>query len=94
MGDDFNAMRKAGQEKRARNRESSARLLEARGIRFESKNHGAHLVVEGRIDFWPGTGKWIERGSNKKGRGVKGVIARASADQGRAETTRIRGEDG
>jgi len=77
MADDFNAMREHSQVKRASNRISSAGLLEARGITFESKNGGAHLIVqhEGKvIDFWPGTGKWIARGSGKNagciGRGV------------------------
>lgn len=73
MGEMFNALKKARQEKRASNRESSAATLLAAGIEFESKNLGAHLIV-GNIDFWPGTGLWIVRGSNQKRRGVLKLI--------------------
>ncbi len=65
----------AQQEKRADNRHSSALYLQERGIPFETKNLGAHLIVEGRecfIDFWPGTGKWHCR-SGKKGFGVRNL---------------------
>jgi hypothetical protein len=33
------------------------------GCEVDWRNGGAHLVVDRRIDFWPGTGKWIERGN-------------------------------
>jgi hypothetical protein len=56
MGEMFNDWRKAKQEKRASNRDASAQLLMAAGIGFESRNDGAHLIVAGRYDFWPGTG--------------------------------------
>lgn len=58
MGDVFNAMRGYGQEKRARNRESSPALLRGAGVHFIERNDGAHLIVDGpkgSIDFWPGT---------------------------------------
>ena len=76
MGDDFRALKKFGQAKRADNRESSAEYLEQRSIPFVSKNDGAHLIVEGRecfIDFWPGTGKWNSR-CGKKGFGVRNLV--------------------
>ncbi len=76
MGEIFNDMKQASKEKRSRNRDSSAKILLAVGIAFETKNAGAHLIVDGRYDFWPGTGKWIERGTNRKGRGVWRLIAR------------------
>lgn len=66
------------QERRAQNRERSARLLAEAGIPFTSHNGGAHLIVEGStcyIDFWPGTGKWIVRDSKTKGFGVRKLIA-------------------
>lgn len=59
--------------KTARNRASSTRLLAESGVQFEAKNGGAHLVVkhhQSYIDFWPGTGLWIVRGSTKRNRGV------------------------
>ena len=39
--------------------------------------NGAHLIVQGRrstIDFWPGTGLWIDRDTNTTGRGVQKLI--------------------
>lgn len=75
MADDFRALNKHRQEKRANNRESSAEYLEVRGIPFTVKNGGAHLIVEGKecfIDFWPGTGKWHSR-CGKKGFGVRNL---------------------
>lgn len=52
------AMQEASKQRRAFNRDSSAALLRANGVQFESKNDGAHLIVhaKGRVfDFWPGT---------------------------------------
>ncbi len=80
MGDDFNALRQAKQAKRADNRDQSAALLTRAGVLFESKNIGAHLIVEAgaqTVDFWPGTGLWIVRGPSSpdgKGRGVRKLI--------------------
>lgn len=64
--------------KTAHNRTCSAEILRERGVSFESKNGGAHLIVRrgGRIiDFWPGTGLWIARGpAKKRGRGVFNLL--------------------
>lgn len=63
-------------ERRASNRESSADLLTERGIEFEAKNGGVHLIVkhnEKTADFWPGTGKFIVRGG-RQGRGVFNML--------------------
>ena len=73
----------ASQEKRANNRTESARILTEAGFSFESKNDGAHLIVyspgDFMIDFWPGTGKWIERGTLKTARGVFPLIKHMKA---------------
>lgn len=77
MGDDFNFMKNRSREKRADNREYSAAVLTRSGIVFESKNMDAHLIVLGGakvIDFWPGTGLWIVRGSKEKRRGVRKLV--------------------
>ena len=79
MGDDFRAMREASKAKRASNRDRSTEILVIAGIEFVSKNNGAHLIVAGRFDFWPGTGLWHERdgrGVRRKGRGIRSLIAR------------------
>lgn len=82
MGDYWRDVRPAMQEesrqKRASNRESSAKMLTAAGVAFETKNEGAHLIVTANghtVDFWPGTGLWIERGTTKQKRGVRRLIA-------------------
>ena len=76
MGEVFNVMKEESKERGAGHREQSPKLLDAAGIPFESKNGGAHLIVEGNecyIDFWPGTGKWISR-NGKRGFGVRNLI--------------------
>ena len=72
MGEMFNDWRAAKQQKKRENLASSTDILTQRGIRFESKNGGVHLIVyagERVVDFWPSTGKWIVRGG-RTGRGV------------------------
>lgn len=75
MGDDFRAMRKHWQEKRESNREQSTARLTREGVVFESKNDGIHLIVEGRVDYWPSTGRWIERANRRRHRGIKSLLA-------------------
>jgi hypothetical protein len=71
--------------KRARNREWSANFLESKGIHFETKNNGAHLIVKhGHItaDFWPGTGKWIDRAIGIYSRGVRKLVKHLELEAG------------
>ena len=85
MGDMWREIRLQRQEKRASNRESSAQMLLEHGIHFTSNNGGAHLIVQGPtcfIDFWPGTGKWIFRGSGKYQIGVRNLIGAIKRAQG------------
>lgn len=72
--------RAIGQEKRAKNRKSSTELLSENGIDFVVKNDGAHIIIsihgKPEIDFWPGTGLWIDRKEkSRKRRGVMKLIA-------------------
>ena len=63
--------------KTAHNRKSSAEILTERGIAFESKNDGAHLIVNAHgatFDFWPGTGKYSRRGPYGYQRGVFNLL--------------------
>ncbi len=76
-GDIFSHHRKQSQQKRGSNRERSTQLLKDKGIFFESKNAGAHLVVvhdDKTVDFWPGTGKWRIRGTKQYRRGVFNLL--------------------
>lgn len=62
--------------KRASNTQYSTQLLIDSGVSFQSKNNGAHLIVQGefsRIDFWPATGKFVELGGDH-GRGVRNLL--------------------
>ena len=62
--------------KKQSNLEYSTELLRANGIKFESKNNGIHLIVQGKdckIHFWPSTGKYSAI-SGEYGRGVRNVI--------------------
>ena len=43
-------------------------------IPFESKNFGYHLIIDGKVDYWPSTGKWFVRDSKKKGSGFNKMI--------------------
>lgn len=66
------------QAKRASNRaHAEAQLRAVPGITVTTANDGAHYVIgssAGVIDFWPGTGLWIVRGSTKRRRGIAGLI--------------------
>lgn len=60
-------------DKRATNRQNSTALLDSRGVEYTSSNNGAHLQIAGpygMIDFWPGTGKWVDRTKKFTSRGV------------------------
>lgn len=77
FSESFKAHRRERQAKRASNRAMSGRLLRKAGIDYESKNSGVHLIVRGGgrvVDFWPGTGRWIDRDGGD-GRGVRSLIA-------------------
>lgn len=77
MGDFWRDVKAARQVKRASNRVDSAAMLFASGIKFETKNQGAHLIVRAlglTVDFWPGTGLWIVRNPKREGRGVQRLI--------------------
>lgn len=77
MGDDFRAWDKEKKVKRASNTVESTRMLLEAGIEYESKNGGAHLIVNtpsGLVDFWPSSGLYIIRSSGQKRRGVRNLF--------------------
>lgn len=74
--------REESKARRAENRKHSAQVLRDLGYMFEEHNGGAHLIVTtaiGLVDFWPGTGKFICRCTNKKGRGVTNLMKHAAS---------------
>lgn len=75
MGELFNAWRDHRKVKRLSNLVWSTQRLRDLGILFESKNGGIHLIVCGHIDYWPSTGKWIDRKDpRKQTRGIDALI--------------------
>jgi hypothetical protein len=81
VGDFWRAVKcdiQADQLRRANNRAEGAQVLAEQDIQFTSKNDGAHLVVRAGqkqlVDFWPGTGLWIVRGTTQRCRGVRALI--------------------
>jgi hypothetical protein len=75
--EDWHEYKKMGQEKRRNNRLHSAVILDENSILYDTHNGGAHLVVRHNgfiVDFWPGTGKYSFRGSQKYKRGVHNLI--------------------
>lgn len=74
VGDTFRAFKEAGKIKRKANRERATQILDDAGISYASHNDGAHLIVIERFDFWPGTGKWIDRTTGKSGRGIRNLL--------------------
>lgn len=68
--------------RKSRRRDKAVRALQERGIAFETKNRGYHLVIAcgtGVIDFWPGTGFWRQRGTAQDHRGLAELIARITS---------------
>jgi hypothetical protein len=91
MGELFNAARAEGQLRRARNRQGSAQILRDRGIEFETKNDGAHLVVRhgGKVaDLWPGTGKYRVRKPGGKGERYRRGVFNLLRDIGHKDNAR------
>lgn len=82
IGDYYRAKREQSKAKRASNREQSTQMLVDAKVRFESKNDGAHLIINGgktTIDFWPGTGKWLVRGDKRWNRGIAKLLGLIAA---------------
>jgi hypothetical protein len=77
LSETYKAMREHSKQKRARNGEQSLELLRKENIPHEVCNlQNLHILVCGRIDFWPTTGRWIVRCGKEGwlGRGVMSLI--------------------
>lgn len=72
---DTKEFRKEESDKRKYNNlVNSTALLDKEKIPYEVKNNGIHYVVDGRIDYWPTTGKFIVRSNKKTGRGIFNLL--------------------
>lgn len=64
-------------DKRNANKEAATAKLTELGIEFASRNGGLHLIVQDRWDYFPSTGKYIDRratGPHGTGRGLRNFI--------------------
>lgn len=76
----WRANREESQLRRATNREHAAQELKRKGVPFSSHNDGAHLVLkigQRTVDYWPGTGLWVVRGTrdDQRQRGLQRLLA-------------------
>jgi hypothetical protein len=58
----YRDLKEADKERRAENRVTGYKALVDAGFVFDVKNGGTHLIVQtdrGRVDYWPGTEKWL-----------------------------------
>lgn len=77
LGETFADYHESRRQKKKENMSSSAQILQSRDITFESHNNGVHLIVTHNkkiADFWPSTGKYSIRGSNRYRRGVFNLL--------------------
>ncbi len=71
----YEAYREVRKDKKIANIESSLKLLRSHAVGYQVLNGcNHHTLVAGQFDFWPSTGKWRDRKSGKRGRGVWDLI--------------------
>ncbi len=80
MSDTFRAMKEHSKEKRESNRQHGLDEIRKTGIPFKLLNGGAHIQIA-TYDYWPGTGKFIDRKTGHKGRGIKNLLNNLSKTQ-------------
>lgn len=82
MAEGFRVLSEIRKGKRRDNTKYSTQLLTDQGVPFESRNGGAHLLVDGVAHFWPSTGLFIpfDRKWNKD-RGVMRLLKFVRARQ-------------
>lgn len=60
--------------KKDKNLQNGTAILDREGIPYEVKNKGIHYVVDGNVDYWPTTGKFIDRTDKKHRRGIFNLV--------------------
>ena len=74
MAETFRAMTEHSKKLRLAGRTAGPARLAELGLKFDTSNSGAHLLVHApgrRINFWPGTGRWHDPGTGAKGFNLK-----------------------
>lgn len=75
--------RKERQQKKQRNREQSLNILRKNGVYFQCLSDISGHYRVGEFDFWPSTGKYIERSTKKHGRGVFNLLEKVGKNDTR-----------
>lgn len=81
LGDTFKAMREDSRKRRTQNHCRALEALRAHGITVEILS--SHHYRIGRFDFWPSTGKFLNRETKKYSRGVDNLIKQIKHDLSR-----------
>lgn len=88
LGDIFNGWKEEKQKKRASNLVNSLELLNEHGIEPQ-KLSSSHFRI-GEFDFWPSTGKYLNRKTGRYSRGVRNLIKALSE---RADVQELKAND-
>lgn len=73
MGEIYKAMNELNKAKKIISYNNALLELLKFDIEYEKLSE-YHLLVEGYVDFWPSTGKFIDRKTQKKGVGVQSLF--------------------
>lgn len=73
LGDTFKAWREVKRTKKLSNRELSLHHLQKNGFDIQ-EFETSHYLVEQNFDFWPSTGKYLDRTTKRFGRGVFNLV--------------------
>lgn len=75
IGDTWEAIRAKQREEKRACVVAAPGILEAAGLKFEVfDSEGQHIRVENIYDFWPSTGLFMRRGSNKRMHSIEKLI--------------------
>jgi hypothetical protein len=73
IGEMWAAVKAQQREDKAVRRAESVAALKRAGYSFSEHNTGLHLIIYrpySTFDFWPSTGKWMQRGTKVKRHGL------------------------
>lgn len=73
----WTVQKEQARQKKIRNKEWSTNKLKQLEIPFSSHSNGVHLKIEYNgflIDFWPSTGKFIDKKTGKHRRGIHNLL--------------------
>lgn len=72
LGDMYNEMRADGKLRRENNHKGSIKMLDDNHVKYEQLDPYHYRV--GEFDFWPSTGVYIHRPTQRKARGVFNLL--------------------